>query len=198
MVELLGADDGRAVRRAVSLLGEAQVVAIPTDTVYGVAVDPSLRGATDRLFEAKRRPRDVTLPVFVDAPTVEAAAAIAEVTPLAASLIESHWPGGLTIVLRRLATFAADLGENVETVGVRCPDHPYVRALCTELGRPLAVTSANLHGEPTAVDASGIVSALGGSVALVVDGGRCEGDPSTVVDATGDMPMVLRQGALRL
>lgn len=196
MVELIAADDRRALARAVALLADGEVIAIPTDTVYGLAVDPALDGATDRLFAAKRRPRDVTLPVFVT--DAAAAAAIADVTPLAATLLGAYWPGELTVVLRRLPSFDADLGSNADTVGVRCPDHSFVRALTNAVGRPLAVTSANLHGQETPAGASEVAAELGASIGLVVDAGRCAGEPSTVVDATGTEPVVLRQGALRL
>jgi len=180
---------------AVSALRRGEVVVVPTDTVYGVAVDPFVEGATQRLFDAKRRPRDVTLPVLVGSPAdVEK---VAVVTGVARPLIEAHWPGALTVVLSRRGDVRFDLGTNESTVGVRCPDHPIVRALCERVG-PLAVTSANLHGEPTPATAAEVAAALGDAVAVVIDGGPCTGSPSTVVDCTGDHPVVLRQGAIAL
>ena len=180
---------------AIDALRAGLVVVIPTDTVYGVAVDPFAEGATAKLFAAKRRPRDVTLPVLVGDPAD--AERIAVVTPAARTLIDRHWPGGLTIVLDRRPHLTADLGTNEATVGVRCPDHDIARALCREIG-PLAVTSANLHGEPTPETAPEVAAALGDAVAAVIDGGRCAGLPSTVVDCTGTEVRVLRQGALEI
>lgn len=178
---------------AVDALRRGEVVVIPTDTVYGVAVDPFVDGATQRLFDAKRRPRDVTLPVLVGDPADVTKVAI--VTPLAEALIEAHWPGALTIVLPRRDDVSFDLGTNEATVGVRCPDHSVVRELCARIG-PLAVTSANLHGQPTPATADEVARELGDAVSVVVDGGACSGEPSTVVDCTGDRVIVLRSGAL--
>lgn len=180
---------------AVEALRAGQVVVIPTDTVYGVAVDPFVEGATQRLFDAKRRPRDVTLPVLVGDPADIERVAI--VSDLARSLIDAHWPGGLTVVVRRRDDVTFDLGTNEATVGVRCPDHDLVRSLLRRTG-PLAVTSANLHGDPTPETADGVRAALGDAVAVVVDGGPCAGEPSTVVDCTGTGPVVLRQGSLTI
>jgi len=161
-------------------------VAIPTDTVYGIAADATVPGATDRIFVAKGRPRDVRLPVLVS--DVEQAAAVVVVDEGVRNLMEHFWPGGLTIVLNRGAN-----GEG--TVGVRCPDHPVPRALCRAVG-PLATTSANLHGEPTPPTAAEVAAVFGDDIALVLDGGRCEGSPSTVVDCTKARLRLIREGAV--
>ena len=181
------------VDAAAEALARGDVVVIPTDTVYGVAVDPFVGGATRRLFDAKRRPRDVTLPVLIGDPADVTKVAI--VTPFAQRLIDQYWPGALTIVLPRRDDVSFDLGTNEATVGVRCPDHAVVRELCSRVG-PLAVTSANLHGQPTPATADEVARELGAAVSVVIDGGPCAGEPSTVVDCTRDEPLVLRQGAL--
>ena len=165
---------------AVAALLDGRVVAIPTDTVYGLAALPSARAT---LFELKRRPPEVHVPVLVA--DIEQAATVGELHPL----MEAHWPGPLTVVVRRLD------GEPPGTVGLRCPDDDLVRDLCRRAG-PLAVTSANLHGQPTPPDATGVAALFPDIV--VVDGGVRAGEPSTVVDVTGPEPVVLRQGALRL
>ena len=181
-----------ALAAAVEALRAGLVVGIPTDTVYGLAVDPTRPGATDRLFEAKRRPRDVDLPVLVATP--EQALLLATAVPVAATrLMDRFWPGPLTLVLPRAPEFTGDLGEDEATVGVRCPDHPVPRALCAEVG-PLATTSANRHGEPTHETAAAVADDLGEAVAIVLDGGACTGSPSTVVDCTGLEPRLLREG----
>ncbi len=177
---------------AVRALAAGRPVGIPTDTVYGLAVDPFRPGATDRLFAAKRRPRDVNLPVLVTG--MEQVLLLATAVPDGAMrLIERFWPGPLTIVLPSRPDLGADLGEDEATVGVRCPGHPVPRALAARAG-PLATTSANLHGQPTLVTAEEVATAFARTVPVVLDGGTCHGSPSTVVDCTGQEPKLLREG----
>src|SRR3954447_489083 len=134
-----------ALLAAVRSLAQGLPVGIPTDTVYGLAVDPFRPGATDRIFAAKRRPRDVSLPLLVSG--VEQALSVSTAVPgLALELMERYWPGPLTIVIPARPGMGADLGEDELTVGVRRPDHPVPEALCAAAG-PLATTSANRHGE---------------------------------------------------
>ena len=168
-------------------------MAIPTDTVYGIAVSPFHRRATQRLFRAKQRPRSIQLPVLVDG--IAQARAMAELEDRARMLMGRFWPGGLTIVLRRQAGLDVDLGDDTATVGLRSPNHEVARALCTAVG-PLATTSANLHGEATPPTAREVGELFGDAVAVVVDGGRCEGAPSTVVDCTGPEPGLIREGCV--
>jgi L-threonylcarbamoyladenylate synthase len=182
-----------AIEEAAGLLRTGQVVALPTDTVYGIAADPATAGATDRIFVAKGRPRDLRLPVLVS--DVDQAAAVVAVDEGARSLMERFWPGGLTIVLARGAT-TGETGNGAGTVGVRCPDHPVPRALCRAVG-PLATTSANRHGEPTPPTAAEVAALFDGDVALVLDGGPCTGAPSTVVDCTKANPRLIREGGVR-
>lgn len=179
---------------AAEALRQGAVVGIPTDTVYGLAVDPFAAGATDRVFEAKRRPRDVALPVLV-AGVEQALSITCSVPPAAHALMAEFWPGPLTIVLPRLPGLAADLGDDDVTVGVRCPQHPVPLALCTRAG-PIATTSANLHGEPTSETAEDVEAVFGDLVPIVLDGGPARGAPSTVVDCTGLEPHLLREGRL--
>jgi L-threonylcarbamoyladenylate synthase len=172
------------------------VVALPTDTVYGLAVDPAVPGATRRLFAVKGRPGDV--PVAVLVASVDQAVLLADpVPPAAARLMADHWPGALTLVLPRRPGVDLDLGHPRTTVGVRYPDAPLVRAVAAVVG-PLATTSANLHGEPTPATAAGVAAVVGDGVALVVDGGTLAGTASTVVDCTGREPVVLRKGEVRV
>lgn len=195
---ILAARDGTlpagALRTAVDALREGLVLGIPTDTVYGLAVSPFVPGATDRLFAVKRRPRDVELPVLV-AGVEQARSLVADVPASAAALMDRFWPGPLTIVLPRRPGSDLDLGENRETVGIRCPNHPVPLALCREAGA-LATTSANLHKEATAETAGEVVAAFGDDVPFVIDGGPARGLPSTVVDCTGPELRLLRAGRL--
>jgi L-threonylcarbamoyladenylate synthase len=185
--------DPGVVAEAATALRRGEVVGIPTDTVYGLAVDPSRAGAVDRLFAVKERPRDVVLPVLVG--SVDQALALAGPPgPEAAALMAAWWPGPLTIVLTRRSGVELDLGGDGATIGVRCPAHAVARALAESVG-PIATSSANLHGAPPATRAEALVAGLAG-VALVVDAGPCEGRPSTVVDCTGGVTRLLRAGPI--
>ena len=186
----------QAVDEAVAALREGLVVAVPTDTVYGLAADPFHPGATDRIFTAKQRPRDVELPVLVAEVAQAIDLCLVDALPVSARrLMEQCWPGALTIVVSRRPGLPADLGRDDTTVGVRCPAHPVVRQLCQRVG-PLAVTSANIHGGETPTTAESVAALFGDQVAVVVDGGVCVGAPSTVVDCTGREPRLLRAGAV--
>jgi tRNA threonylcarbamoyl adenosine modification protein (Sua5/YciO/YrdC/YwlC family) len=179
---------------ALHALDEGRVVAVPTDTVYGLAVDPYRPGAADRLFALKQRPRTVDLPLLVT--SADQVLTVATAVPQVGEVLMARfWPGPLTLVLPRRPDLEADLGDDEATVGVRCPDHPVPLALCRRHG-PLATTSANLHGEPTMATAAEVGGAFGDSVEVVLDGGPCTGLPSTVADCTGEEPKCLRRGRI--
>jgi L-threonylcarbamoyladenylate synthase len=187
-----------AIERALEALARGGVVAIPTDTVYGLAVDPAVVGATGRLFVAKSRPDAAALPVLVA--DAGAARRLAEtIGAEAEGLIRRWWPGALTLVLERSAESAGfELGGDPVTIGLRCPAHPLARALLARSG-PLAVTSANLHGEAPLTTAAAVSAAFGESVDVVIDGGVCDGTPSTVVSCLGPAgaPVtLLREGSI--
>jgi L-threonylcarbamoyladenylate synthase len=183
------------VPEAIAALEAGEPIVLPTDTVYGVAVDPARPGATERLFAVKERPVEAALPVL--AATVEQALGLAADVPESALLLaERFWPGGLTLVVRRAPGVTYDLGGRDHlTIGLRVPDHALARELASAVG-PLAATSANLHGRPTPVTADGVAAELGDRVALVLDGGPCEGAPSTVVSCTAEGVHVLREGRI--
>jgi tRNA threonylcarbamoyl adenosine modification protein (Sua5/YciO/YrdC/YwlC family) len=183
-----------ALKEAAEALRAGLAVVLPTDTVYGLAADVSVPGATDRIFELKHRPHDVDLPVLVA--DADQALGLATAVPASAiALMSRFWPGAITLVIPRAPELAADLGDDDATVGVRCPDHAVPRALCATVG-PLATSSANLHGEPTPETAAHVAEMLGDAVAIVLDGGPCAGSPSTVVDCTGVEPKLLREGRI--
>lgn len=184
----------RALDEAAKVLADGGVVVLPTDTVYGLAVNPFVPGATERLFAVKRRPHDVDLPVLVSE-AGDAAALATDVPDAATALMQRWWPGPLTLVLRRQPGFTVDLGARSDTIGLRCPAHETVRHLAMWVS-PLAITSANRHREPTPRTALEVAAVFGDEVDLVVDGGVCDGAPSTVVDATGDELTLLREGAI--
>lgn len=183
-----------AVRQAVEALAGGWPIAIPTDTVYGLAADPFATGASDRVFEAKRRPRDLNLPLLVDG--MEQALSVSTAVPhVALALMDRFWPGALTLVIPVRPGLGADLGDDEATVGVRCPAHPVPLALCTAAG-PLATTSANRHGRPTLTTAAEVAREFGDEVPVVLDAGTCTGEPSTVADCTGVEPKLLRKGRI--
>jgi L-threonylcarbamoyladenylate synthase len=199
VVDSLEAGDPGAVTLAAAALARGWVVALPTDTVYGLAADPSLPGGVAGLFALKERPGEIPLPVLVG--SRDQVGEVAEPLDAAAGqLAERFWPGPLTLVVPRRSSFVADLGGPPtarSTVGVRLPDHLLVRALCEEVG-PLAVTSANRHGSPPATTAHQVRAAFpgdGGPV-LIIDGGACRGTPSTVVECRDGVVRALRQGAI--
>lgn len=187
-------DAGRA--EAIGVLKAGGIVALPTDTVYGLAVDLASVGSIDRLFAAKRRPIDrAVMLLLADA---DQAAGLVDWPPVAAALAAAFWPGGLTIVVaqRPDAALPSELTAGRPTVGLRLPDHPSPRALAAALG-PLPVTSANVSGLPEAPDANAIGDQLGGAIDLIIDGGPARGGPpSTVVDCSSARPRILRQGAI--
>lgn len=187
--------DPGLVDRLVEALLAGEPVVIPTDTVYGVAALPSVPGATARLYALKDRRPDVPLAVLVaDVAALDGLAAT--VDDRTAALVAAHWPGPLTVVVRRHPDRAGwDLGGDPGTVGVRCPDDPLVRAVAARTG-PIATTSANRSGEPTPPTAAEAAASLTGPVAVVADGGTRDGQASTVVDLTVDPWRILRQGAL--
>jgi tRNA threonylcarbamoyl adenosine modification protein (Sua5/YciO/YrdC/YwlC family) len=180
---------------ACAALREGRVVAVPTDTVYGLAVDPSLAHATAALFALKGRPETQALPVLVaDAGQARALAAPGAWTPALERLAARWWPGALTVVVARRAGLDWDLGGDPATIGLRVPAAEPVRRLCREAG-PVAATSANRHGEPPLTTAAHVVACFGAELP-VLDGGRCDAPPSTVVDLTGTTATCLRQGAI--
>jgi len=182
-----------SVDEAVDVLRAGGAVVLPTDTVYGLAVRADLPGAVARIAELKDRAAEQ--PVAVLVASTEQAEVVGVLPDWARPLAERWWPGPLTLVLRRRPGLPWDLGEPADTVGVRVPDHELVRAVAAVVG-PLATTSANRHGEPTPSVAADAAAALAGPPDLVVDGGPCQGVASTVVDATGDAPIVLRPGPI--
>jgi L-threonylcarbamoyladenylate synthase len=193
---LLPESDPRALSEALRALRQGQPVVFATDTVYGVGCDLWNPQAIERLFWAKRRPERMAIPVLVA--DVDGVQSVAREAPQAlADLAGRFWPGGLTLVLRRREEVPAVLCAGGDTVAVRLPDHPFARRLIAAAGGALAVTSANISGEPAPRNAQEALLALQGRVALVVDGGPCAvGTASTLVDLVASPPVVLRQGAL--
>jgi L-threonylcarbamoyladenylate synthase len=192
--EFVRAESEAAHDRAATVLRDGGLVAFPTDTVYGVAALPWGRDAVAKLYIAKQRPRSMPIPLLLsDAAQLSKVATLAqELEPLT----ERFWPGGLTLVLPKTEA-VIDVISPGPTVAVRVPDLVLARAIIREAGGVLAVTSANLSGQPSPVTAQDVEHQLGGRIDLIIDGGPCpEGIPSSLLDCTTSPPTLLRQGAV--
>jgi L-threonylcarbamoyladenylate synthase len=187
----------RGLLAAQAALEQGKLVVLPTDTVYGIAADAFSPRAVQNLLDAKGRGRDMPPPVLVGAPTTLDALAV-DIPAWLRSMVEQLWPGPLTVVCRQQASLTWDLGETHNTVAVRMPDDRRALALLKQTG-PLAVSSANTTGLPAAQNVDDAEEMLGPRVAVYLDGGpTASGTPSTILDATGSTPRVLRQGAIAL
>jgi L-threonylcarbamoyladenylate synthase len=186
-----------AIRLAARLLREGRLVAFPTETVYGLGADATNGRAVAAIFAAKGRPR--FNPLIVHLAGIAEAQRHAEFTPLAHRLAAAFWPGPLTLVLERSAQ--SDLSDLVSaglaTVALRVPDHPIAQALLAAVERPLAAPSANRSGRLSPTRAEHVEADLGDAAALILDGGpTAHGLESTVIDARGESPVLLRSGAV--
>ena len=193
---VLHVDQDGWLTTALTTLDGGGLVAFPTDTVYGLGVNAYLEDSVRRLFEVKTRSQSKPIPLLLD--SAEGLSEIAlDISQMAERFAQKFWPGPLTMVLRRRPEFA-HLGGEQETVGVRVPDHRIALTLLEGNG-PLAVTSANLSGEPNTRTAQETYSQLSGRIDLIIDSGETPGGmPSTVVDCTGDHPVILREGPISL
>lgn len=190
--------DEELIARAARLIREGKLVAFPTETVYGLGANALDSSAIEKIFQVKHRPP--TSPLIVHVDSVEMARSIVEEWPSRAEeLAATHWPGPLSIVLRKRASIPDNVTAGLPTVGVRMPRHPTALALIKAARVPIAAPSANRFSELSPTTAEHVVESLGDSVDLVLDGGPCEvGIESTVVSLTGPEPVVLRPGSIDL
>jgi L-threonylcarbamoyladenylate synthase len=188
--------DAGGIRRAAKILARGGVAAFPTETVYGLGARALDAVAAKRIFRAKRRPADNPLIVHVDGTKMLALVA-RDIGPLARRLIRAFWPGPLTLILKKTAAVPSVVTGAKTTVAVRCPRHPAALALIRALGEPIAAPSANASGRPSATTAAHVLRDLGARIPLILDGGPCaQGLESTIVDARGKHPVVLRHGSI--
>ena len=197
---ILSADHPSAVTQAAAALRSGKVVAIPTDTVYGLAAALDRPESIARLYRLKDRPRDKAIPVLLaDAAALDRVAS--QVPRAARALIDRFWPGALTVVVPALSGLPPEVtsvaGDGGRTVAVRIPDHSVAREILAAAGGALAVTSANRSGEQPALDARAVIDLGAAAPDVVVDGGECPfREPSTVVLAITGEISVLREGAI--
>jgi tRNA threonylcarbamoyl adenosine modification protein (Sua5/YciO/YrdC/YwlC family) len=188
-------DPDAAIDAAVAAIRAGECIVLPTDTVYGIAADAFDADAVQRLLHAKQRGRDMPPPVLI-ADTYALRTLADQVGPDLEALAAAFWPGALTVVVKSQASLRIDLGDRDETIAVRIPDHEFTRELLRATG-PLAVSSANVSGEPAATTIQEASGQLKKSVSVYLDGGPSGANvPSTIVDLTGDEARILREGVL--
>ncbi len=184
------------IERGISILRQGGIVAYPTDTVYGLGACATLPQAVERIYIVKERPRNMPLPLLLA--DVSQITKVAELVPPSGwLLIHSFLPGALTLVLAKASSIPDIITAGGTTVAVRIPAHPVPIALVKGLGTPIVGTSANLSGKPSPLTADEVYSQLGDKVDLIIDDGRClGGKESTIVDITGEKPVIVREGAI--
>lgn len=188
-------DENEQYRKAIAVLRVGGIVAVPTDTVYGLVAVAADRGAVERVYETKTRDPAQPMPLFVA--SIAQAELIAEMTPVARRLAERFWPGALTIVLKTKPAYVTRAAAGGDTVGLRVPAEPFLREAARQLG-PLTGTSANIAGREECHSAAEVRAQFGDAVDLIVDAAvAATGQPSTVVDCTDPARVrVVREGAI--
>ncbi|HHT41483.1 MAG TPA: threonylcarbamoyl-AMP synthase [Actinomyces sp.] len=177
------------------IVSQGGVIVLPTDTVYGIGADPYSTDAVNAVLRAKGRGRQMPPPVLISSPK-DAEKVSLELNNCARALIENLWPGALTLITKSVPNIRFDLGDIKDTIAIRMPDHPVTLDILRHTG-PLAVTSANLTGMPPATSIDQAVKYFGEDVACYIDSGPTPGPvPSTIIDVTGEQPVLLRSGAI--
>lgn len=185
-----------AIDEAAMWILRGRVVAIPTDTLYGLAADPFRADAVARVFDVKGRSVERALPLIA-ADAAQVASHLGALPPAGARLAARFWPGPLTIIVRAPRTLARDVTGGTGTVGVRVPANAIARRIAAAAGRPLTATSANISLEPATADPGEVERTLGDRLELLIDAGRTPGGPpSTIVDVSAGEPRLVRAGAV--
>lgn len=194
--QVLSAGIPESITEALDWLRRSEVVALPTDTVYGLVVPMDDDAAVERLYKAKGRPREMALPLLLG--TLDDVEAVCRDVPAAAwRLAERFWPGGLTLVLLKQPAVPDRVTGGRPSVAVRLPNHPVPREVASRLGRPLASSSANRSGSAAPVTAAQVRAQLDGRIPVILDGGPCaQAHASTIVDLTAAEPILLRAGPI--
>ena len=186
--EVLPADKAESIAKAAELLRSGELVALPTETVYGIAADARNGEAVKKIFVAKGRPQDNPLIVHVTGPEM-LPGLVSEVPERAQLLMAAFCPGPLTIIMPRGPEVAAECCAGLDTVGIRMPSHPVARAVIEQSGCAFAAPSANLSGKPSPTNAQDVFTDMDGRLPLILDGGECDvGVESTVVSVWATSP----------
>ncbi|MDD4546128.1 MAG: L-threonylcarbamoyladenylate synthase [Oscillospiraceae bacterium] len=188
--------DEKGIKKAAELLRQGETVAIPTETVYGLAANALDHKAVCRIFEAKGRPQDNPLIVHIsDINRLEEL--VTDIPNSARILADKYWPGPLTMIFNRSLIIPESVSAGLSTVAVRMPSHPVAQAIIKAADLPLAAPSANRSGSPSPTTVAHVLQDMQGRIPAIVDGGECEvGVESTVVDLTGKQPKLLRPGVI--
>ena len=196
--EILPASDEKSIEKAAALLQNGELVALPTETVYGIAANARNGEAVKKIFVAKGRPQDNPLIVHVTGPEM-LPGLVSEVPERAQLLMAAFCPGPLTIIMPRGPEVAAECCAGLDTVGIRMPSHPVARAVIEKSGCAFAAPSANLSGKPSPTNAQDVFTDMDGRLPLILDGGECDvGVESTVVSVVGEKPTLFRPGHITL
>ncbi len=193
---VISANSPESIQHALDVLKKGGLVAFPTDTVYGVGALVFDGQAVESLYAAKDRPNEKAIPVLIaDAEDMEKVGM--DIPDITRRIAARFWPGPLTCIIPKQPTLPQAVSAT-STVGVRVPDHPVARALLRAAG-PMAVTSANISGQPSPSTAEEVSSQLGGRIGLIIDGGKTPGGiPSTLVDCTNNEIRILREGPISI
>ena len=185
--------NAESIRIAGELIAEGELVGFPTETVYGLGGNALDADAVRAIFAAKGRPADN--PLIVHVSKKEQVPSLCSVPPMAEKLMDAFWPGPLTLLMMKKLIVPDVTTANLPSVAVRCPEHPVARALIDAAGVPIAAPSGNLSGRPSPTEASHMMEDMDGRIPLILDGGPCRvGVESTVLDVTGETPVILRPG----
>jgi L-threonylcarbamoyladenylate synthase len=188
-----GNDNEIAIKKCVQVLRRGGVIIVPTETVYGLVADMKNEKAVKNIFKIKKRPHSQPLQVLASS-TAQAKRLFKSVPVKASVMMKNKWPGPLTLVLKKSSVVNDTVTGGLDTVGVRVPDHGFVRKLIRAYGVPLAATSANLSGNKPPVSASEISKAVLKNTDLIIDGGKCQiGRASMVLDATSKRSRIIRK-----
>jgi L-threonylcarbamoyladenylate synthase len=188
---------GELLQGAVGILLSGGIVAYPTETFYALGVKFDQEKSLKRLYDLKERKREKALPLIIGDRELLTALSSA-INATAASLMDSFWPGPLTLVFPAAGNLSGYLTAGTQTVAVRIPGESFALQLARRARFPLTATSANISGKPPAVDAEAVIEYFNAKIDLLIDGGRAPGgSPSTIVDVTGHPIRVLREGALK-
>lgn len=187
----------KALEKAEAVIRSGGLVAVPTDTVYGIIGDALLPEAVARLYALKQRPKEKAFPVFVK--DIAMARRFAYISDAKAGFLEHVWPGSVTVVFHRKEKLPLELTAGMDTIALRMPNAPFLLALLARVDVPLAQSSANLSGMPSAVHGQDVIAAFAREKQkpdLVIDGGAVPGTPSAIIDLTANEPRLVRSGLM--
>ena len=196
MDSILNADIRNKIEKGITFLMNGGIIAYPTDTVYGLGACFDNVNAVKRIYDVKSRSMSMPLPLLLaDVSWIERLTI--SISDTACKLIEEFLPGGLTLVMKKAASVPNIISGGKDTIALRIPDHLVTISLISGVGRPLTGTSANLNGKPSALTADEVDNQLGDEIDYILDTGKCPGGiESTILDVTGEIPVLLREGAI--